>query len=300
MNLTGGKVNKRVTLELRGGLANQLFQWATLFKWARENGYDLVIDEKYVNRPKNPGNQLSKVISVKVARNFHMGGFLWTIFSGALPSAIYNKINWKTGHIKRPFSSYANDLNALSALRNKDVSSIRARGLFQDTNYLSDYRNEIRQVLTPAFEKFVQVNLSQYAGLHVRRGDYISNQAIQAAFGSCSESYYMEAIKLLDKNLPIVVFTDDRDWASSNLLPMLGRGNISLPPEADHFSDLYLLSRSSQIVLANSTFSWWAYFLSEASLVIAPSPWFDDPSHDQNLTGDRWILLNKLTGQLID
>ncbi len=297
--MNGEILKKKIFLDLRGGLANQLFQWATVSIWAEHHGYQLVIKDDYVSRPGNPGNQLKHLVDIKPRRKIITDAFLWQVLFAVAPRKIYYKLNWSTGHIKNPFVKYAGSLIELDQLWERKVRVFHARGLFQNSDYLADWRTRIRDVLIPALRRYGQNLEFPFGGIHVRRGDYVTDKEILAAFGSCTENYYKGAIDKMKPNLPLFVFTDDRQWAQETFLKTFKGKEIALSPQGNHFKDLYALSCAKEIVMANSTFSWWAYFLSDAELVFAPSPWFDDKDHDQNLTGQNWTFLGKTSGELL-
>ena len=118
-------------------------------------------------------------------------------------------------------------------------------------------------------------------GVHVRRGDYITNVKTNNFHGACSLKYYQSALGIILKNFEassVFLFSDDPAWAEKNLggpkrLVISSQHGLSVTEE------LKLLSKCSHLVLSNSSFSWWSAFLRENSLgpspmVIVPEPWF--------------------------
>jgi hypothetical protein len=113
-------------------------------------------------------------------------------------------------------------------------------------------------------------------GIHVRLGDYL-HRSNRIRIGSLSASYYRTALAELpmDEGRPVWIFSDDPAAALQMITPQLKAGSsitaVSLKGAAE---SMYLLSRCSQIVLANSTFSWWAArWAPSGTRVIAPSRW---------------------------
>ena len=128
--------------------------------------------------------------------------------------------------------------------------------------------------------------------LHIRRGDYVvnPNHPVQPL------EYYDEALKCLPQNFPVIVFSDDPKWCHEQELFSGDRFNISDDNSADF--DLCLMSMCKCHVIANSSYSWWAAWLStnKDKKVVAPQQWFGSTGytkdHDtKDVTPDTWIRL---------
>ena len=64
----------------------------------------------------------------------------------------------------------------------------------------------------------------------------------------------------------------------------------------DDVLDLYLMSKITNNIIANSSFSWWAAWLNENEdkVVVAPKVWFGPKNQHLNrkdLTPEEWILV---------
>eukprot|EP01039_Chlorochromonas_danica_P013744 gene13744-15958_t len=134
--------------------------------------------------------------------------------------------------------------------------------------------------------------------LHIRRGDYLHSEAINAIHGVLPYSYYSEAISNLAAiygELKIFVFSEDIDWAKSHFW-----GNnyhfLAHNKGNDSWKDMALMSACKHHVIANSSFSWWGAWLSkDIGSVIAPSKWFN-PQKVQfdihHIIPDNWTILH--------
>jgi hypothetical protein len=131
-------------------------------------------------------------------------------------------------------------------------------------------------------------------GIHVRRGDYVGN----AGIGTLSVSYYETAAKELRSRGAnwdaIWIFSDDAMRVENEFKGFLaGKENLFFvkPPAESHaFESLLLLSRSPYLLIANSTFSWWAATLGNPDKAIAcPSKWFAQMEDPQDLYPPSWI-----------
>ena len=118
--------------------------------------------------------------------------------------------------------------------------------------------------------------------LHIRHGDYEAS----LGFGLCSAEYYEKSIEIIAskvENPKFYIFSDDIEGAKKLL-------NINYPHVFVDFKEnnelvargngelLKLMSSCKHFIIANSTLSWWAAFLSENKnkIIIAPDPWFQN------------------------
>ena len=131
-------------------------------------------------------------------------------------------------------------------------------------------------------------------GLHIRKGDYVGNPKI----GNLSPSYYEEAVRALRNNLvdwdAIWIFSDDVLAARNELSSLLDNlSNVYFvdPPDHSHsFESLSLMSKTSALVIANSTYSWWAATLGEPSRpIVCPDKWFFQMEDPSDLCPPDWI-----------
>jgi hypothetical protein len=150
------------------------------------------------------------------------------------------------------------------------------QGYWQNERYLLPKRALIRSLFQPEITQDLSQRLEQIRalgaiGLHVRRGDY-------GHHGLATVRYYLEAIAAIRREsgaLPVICVTDEPNFVRSVFagvenIHFPGSGNIDNPIE-----DLLTLAACRHHILANSSFSWWAAWLSEdeTSLVFAPQPW---------------------------
>ncbi|UJL31492.1 alpha-1,2-fucosyltransferase [Mycolicibacterium vanbaalenii] len=177
-----------------------------------------------------------------------------------------------------------------------------ARGYFQDPRVFTSERSRIRDQLRQHLEQRVDSDAAQvtadYAAVHVRRGDYVAVARNAQRLGICSPDYFTAAVNDLTQSLPVKVVSDDPEWCRTTLKPRLGR-DVEIVNSGSDLADLLILMRSSEIVLSNSTFSWWGAFCSEARLIVAPSKWFDaEDAGGHHLPTLAHILRDKSTGSL--
>jgi hypothetical protein len=136
--------------------------------------------------------------------------------------------------------------------------------------------------------------------LHMRRGDYL---AAKDDFGVLGVKYYEAGVAILsedNQNRNIWIFTDSPELIRTEIATsMLFNASVVIPPKGTNPNEsMILMSRASDIVIGNSTYSWWAaYLASEKANVIAPEKWFRTLEDPVLLLPEPWV---KITSQWID
>jgi hypothetical protein len=152
--------------------------------------------------------------------------------------------------------------------------------------------------------------------LHVRRGDYISNAITQAHHGFSGVEYYSKAIELLKdtvrehadgKSFYFMLASDDIEWLKQNIIPLLKKFGfnensfeiLSGNQNIKDYEELHHMSLCHHFIIANSTFSWWAAWLSDSAeksgikkIVIGPKQWVANPNTDTwDVLPEDWIRI---------
>lgn len=174
-------------------------------------------------------------------------------------------------------------------------------GWLQSERHFAHRAAEIRRLLdvphaSAAFDRWRDALAAPNAvALHVRRGDLLKKQ--NRMFAVQSPQYYERAGRLVAERTgaaDFYVFTDDPAWARAEVrLP--GRTTIVSGPEGGSaVDDFRLMARARHIVIANSTFSWWAAWLGErpGSCIVAPAVWSSDGGRLPHLLPARWTILD--------
>lgn len=120
--------------------------------------------------------------------------------------------------------------------------------------------------------------------LHVRRlfareADGKMQQSVADYYGTCTIEYYRKALRELAAvhgRLEIFVFSDDTRWAHQNAQAFATEGcGVKVIDEEDSLRSFYLMRLCKHFIIANSSFSWWAAWLGKyrEKTVCAPSVW---------------------------
>jgi hypothetical protein len=141
-----------------------------------------------------------------------------------------------------------------------------------------------------------KIKLTDSVSVHIRRGDYVSNEQTMKLHGTCSIEYYKTAIELIMKQVPeseFYFFSDEPEWVKDNIKIPYRNYIINWNKGKDSYEDMRLMSLCKHNIIANSSFSWWGAWLNQNpnKIVIAPAKWFansemNNNSHD--LIPEKW------------
>lgn len=134
-------------------------------------------------------------------------------------------------------------------------------------------------------------------GVHIRRGDYITNAKVNAIHGACDINYYLRAAEIIAAKTPnpyFFVFSDDHKWVKKNIAFACPATYVAHNGADKNYQDLRLMSMCRHNIIANSTFSWWGARLNANpdKIVVAPKRWQNDPTRDaSDLIPKTWIKI---------
>lgn len=287
-----------IIVNLKGGLGNQMFQYALGRHLAYKNGTILKLDTTSLSKAKEIGNiyrpfDLDKFniqneqATAEEVRALH--------YPYGLISKLKNILERKI--LRKTFVEF--DENVLGLKDNAYLD-----GYWQSPRYFEAIRATLlteftlKNPLSPSGQTLRdRITNSISVSLHVRRGDYVANKRVLKENGVCSVDYYKKAIETISSkvnNPTFFVFSDDIEWVKVNLsVPansvFMADETITAPEE------LFLMNQCQHNIIANSSFSWWGAWLNQNpnKIVIAPTPWFDTIKYDKNLLPESWIQIPK-------
>lgn len=237
-----------VVVRLKGGLGNQLFQYY-FGKYIEYNGAEVLYDIVEFSQKNLRKLEIQDLLLEQKIKSIFRFNDLF-VFSN------YSLINCKV------FETFNESI--------KEEENYYFNGYFQELAFWQGFRTK---VIGHFWAHFNKEDLTGYAGVHVRRGDYISAKN-KDSHGFVGLHYYEKALRILPEDLRVVVFSDDIEWCRETdcFSSALFVENLFVEEITD-FQEFLLLSSCSWIVTANSSYSWWAAYLSDAK-VITPSCWF--------------------------
>jgi hypothetical protein len=260
------------SIELLGGIGNQLFQIAVILHFVKhaKNNYKLVFLNTY-----ELSNKFG--LSRKTLWNTLLKDQFTILNEKEFNDIKFQEIIRQKDHHKFQELPYHADKNLLfndyyqSFLYVDD--SLRKH--LQECIY---YNKEIVEFTTNYYNKikaFFGENTQNddMISMHIRRTDYVYDSHYHNILPI---SYYQKALNIGNKN-KVVIFSDDIEWCS-HILPNVFKDAYNLYFVNINNADIefLLMSMFKNNIIANSTFSLWASFLSpcENKLIIAPAKWY--------------------------
>ncbi len=272
-----------------GGLGNQLFIYAANRAFSLRSGRKFFIDSSW-------GYEDDRYLrSFRLDRFANASGMDTNLPEGVrrftLP-ARYRFLRGLNRILPSGLKSYVDEAKIASTAFPADLTNWRpvvvTKGYWQDEQYFDDYSSLIRAELTPPSPQSGSVlalgdrirNSPRAVFIHVRRINYPEVLDI---------SYYQKAIEIKISDLinpEFFVFGDDPSWAFECLDFKGHPVHIATDRQNDEIADLWLMTQFQQAIIANSTFSWWGAWLSNASTI---APTFSYPP--RCAIPQRWTIL---------
>jgi hypothetical protein len=287
-----------IIVKLKGGLGNQMFQYAIGRRLAEHYHTKLKLDLSLYQDEETD----------VTPRNFQLNRF-FTTAEIARPKDL--KLFFTAGSLinkARKFWANSKYIAEQSIRFNPEFLHFGRNcyldGYWQCESYFSDIKGLIRKEfrLKQSFEGKNR-HLANLIGsvnavsLHIRRGDYVENPVTKQFHGSCSPEYYEKAIHHMGSKINdphFFVFSDDPAWVANNFRINFPMTIVDNNNESNGFEDMRLMSICKDHIIANSSFSWWGAWLNgrEEKIVIGPQKWFNDPSIDTStVIPETWLKI---------
>jgi Glycosyl transferase family 11 len=284
-----------IILTLKGGLGNQLFQYACGRAICLRTGNSMKLDASGYEKTRNSDTPREYVLSKFNIHNEQIASeseIQRSKYPHGIFSKLYRRIRTKIGLFNVGFVP--------RILYKKGDAYLD--GYWQTEKYFLDQAPTIRKELTlknplgQSAQHFDDLIVTQKN----RRGDVARDAWKNMYYGITTPEYYRRALIALTErigasaghtavddvnnktilNLPekqplhIFVFSDDIEWVKQNIPIPFSTTYIQGAGIAD-YEELTLMSRCDHHIIANSSFSWWGAWLNPnpEKIVIAPKQW---------------------------
>ncbi len=266
-----------ITINLCGGLGNQLFQIFTTISHAMNTNNEFL----FLYSEKSPSISERKTYWDKFLINL----LEYTTFFEN------NKIIFENNKgicIFRETSSHS------YCEIPKNIKNLTLDGYFQSYKYFENNKNKIFGLIgIERFQKKIKNNIENFftkktISIHFRLGDY---KHLQHFHTILPLKYYENCLKKLDnlEKYNILIFCEKEDdeiiFKNIEFLKNIFQINnfIKVPNELDDWEQIIVMSLCDINIIANSTFSWWGAYFNNNPLkkVYYPSSnlWFANPNY---------------------
>lgn len=304
--------------EMVGRLGNQMFQYATIRALQELNGEDEIIElsfKKYVEARghKNELNMFNiKEIKIvdKIEKNIAQNIIIFLIKT-LEKIMIYiipkEKYEYKRYLLEKRVAPILNKLGIYFMKQGYyELKKTKAKnkiliGYFESEKYFNHLREKLLLEFTPK-APIIKENINLYKNIKdlnsvcvtIRRGDFITDKKARKNHYICTPEYFYEAIKVIQEKLEnpmFFVFSDDVEWVKNNM--KFPKGTIFESGKDPVWEKLRMMYSCKHFIISNSTFSWWAQYLSRNNekIVVAPSRW-RNTGYSKDIYGEKWILID--------
>jgi len=277
-----------ITIEIMGGLGNQLFQIFTLISYCsiyRKNYQSFIYFE---NRPSN---------------RILYRPYYWDNFLKSLKPLLRNTIH-NIPILKEPTFNYTK-----IPIVNND--SFKLYGYFQSYKYFENEKENIFKMIKLKEQKEdIKIDCDNKVSLHFRMGDY---KKLQQYHPILSINYYINAIDKLIKDTNkndwnIIYFYEKEDEVivndRINILKEKYKYIIFEPINEKYkdYEQMLIMSKCNHNIIANSSFSWWGAYFNENKNknVYYPDVWFGEKiqKNTKDLFPSEWLKITNYNNKV--
>ncbi len=299
-----------IIVRIKGGLGNQMFEYAMARKIQAAYGIDKIgLDLTVINKDKLRNFSLHHFAffdKVEIVENKSKIAKIQEILAQKLVSYF---IAGRPEGIAGRREDFWSLFFALFGIIQRDHSSVKEKfllrfhkniymnGWFQEAAMLQPVRDlllqDFRWKPTKIFNTFAYQRIlsTNAVCVHIRRGDYVNNPI----FDVCGENYYYNAMKYMQEAVagPVFyIFSDEVDEIESSMkfpYPV-----VYIKDKHEDYEDLLLMKSCRHFIMSNSTYSWWAQFLGEAKdkVVVAPRKWCITEDMNVGVYMKEWVLID--------
>ena len=307
----------KVYISLTGGLGNQLFQLSAAMSLIEDNEEIFLLD--IFGKPRST-NGLPDICGFKLGDNIKYwkgtsAPFFLRKAVGFFLRMGLNPRGWENITFFKFLYKWILSLlvslffrERIDVINGRDVgySDLRKSkkkillvGYFQSYRYAKSLKikSEYLQIMQSEGERNSDsISLHDNSNrliIHLRLTDYL----IEEDFGIPNQNYYEMGLKQicnLREFKEVWIFSDDIEMAK-NLLEIPEKFKISWMrcEQLESYEILNLMRYGSGYIIANSTFSWWAAYMSRCDdpIVVAPNPWFRGMPSPSHLIPDNWTTV---------
>lgn len=305
-------MKKSIYVLLQGRIGNQLFIYAFAKAIALQYNeeVDIIIDDSEVlncnwenslefynlkNVTYIHKNELNK------QKGFKKQYYLRKLFRIISKNKSYND----KFYIEKKYQSFLNKNGLImceNGYLNTKINTAKNQyieGFFQSEKYFEKIREIILKDLNPS--QFIEVESYPNIDKIRTRNTVCTSIKVEHNIGSelydvCTKEYWKKAIKYIEDHVENPLFficSDNVDYVINHLIDTQKYDYICQDPSYPTYISLSVMSECKHFIIGNTTFGWWAQYLSnyKEKIVIAPSQWMkvDMPI---DIYQDNWTCID--------
>lgn len=290
-----------IRLNIYAGLGNQMFEYAFARALAEESGdkeiylnpsfsffINLYNTPSKLNKRTNCLNHFVLNENVKVMSSFKgtmlgLKDFLkfgFISFIGGVDKKKYKKRSKRGNYIVTyPVSWEYFEHSSFFAKNKRIIGTFLSEKFFYNIKDIIKKEFLVKTEPSEDNKKMIEeISGCNAVCVHIRRGDFL-NSKHSSYFNVCNQDYYKKGIEYIAQHTTDPIFyifsnnSDSINWIKNNYCFDYPVRYIDL--NNPDYEELRLMSKCKHFVMSNSSFSWWASYLSdnENKIVVAPEPW---------------------------
>jgi hypothetical protein len=297
-----------LTIYCQGGLGNQLFQFIIGYILAKKNKISLILNIERFNsyNRKFELNNFPEINKLHIP-TIKKYNFFFKIYLYFYPKlikilklmSIYNFESFF--FLDRKFEKSPFIFNK-NLLKEKITKNTVLHGFFQSEKYFIHNRKIVlklfrfRKINNKLLQNYMNlINNKNSVAIHIRRGDYLSNPKARRYHGVLGVNYYKKSINYIKKRVrkPIFfIFSDDIELVKKTFR-FLNNEQYIFTDTKSSINDLHLMSKCKHCIIANSSFSWWAAWLStnKDKIICAPKNWTKVKIPTPDIIPQSWVKI---------
>jgi hypothetical protein len=262
--------NGEISIQLIGGLGNQLFQFALGTKLGVENNRAVIF--------LSPKNGIpNRLVELGLETGFP---YLPLVKENKIDFKLMEKCNKRRTQVLNEISFHFTPIK-ISKKHSQLV------GYFQSEKYFMEISVVLRNFLRDKLD-IPKLSNGDAIAIQIRLGDMARNPQFRRVHGLINDDYVLRSLELLKSSYEnLIVYGDDLELIEKEL-PLLAKSKAKYASRQTDLKQFAELASSPNIVISNSTFGWWAAWLGEGN-VVAPKQWFSPFGLQDRSTKDLYI-----------
>jgi len=294
-----------IAIELSGGLGNQLFQWQAAVLFGLKTNKEIYIDCRKIVSPRDRIGLFDFRLPFRDKIHYQVDARkqlkIWTTRRDQFDFYFSNKKNMKN-FFKLTEEAYS--IKNITFLPSQK-ENVFLSGYFQSSEISQIFKTNFYDLSQISPYKFPSIEFKNLENcimkenpiiVHCRRGDY---KFAANHWGLLSERYYFEALESIGatKHDLVYIFSDSISEVRNEFSELKKKYNVNfieLSHTVTPSEVMKLMSLGKMHIISNSTFSWWAAYLSKSNQVIAPKQFYRNSFSSLDRFPSDWKLCESI------